>query len=65
LHTDDRWCDAYYRPFELGGGSTGQALASLAEATRQAVRDQIRQELGDSGGQIEIEVEIRIVSGRR
>jgi ubiquinone/menaquinone biosynthesis C-methylase UbiE len=57
--------DAYYGPFERGGGSTGQALASLPEATRHDVREEMRQALGDTGGPVEIEVEIRIASGRR
>jgi hypothetical protein len=50
---------------ERGGGSTGQALASLPELTRNAVRQEMRQALGDAGGPITIEVEIRIASGRR
>ena len=57
--------DAYYGPFERGGGSTGQALASLPEPTRDAVRQEMRQALGDTGGPVEIEVEIRIASARR
>jgi hypothetical protein len=57
--------DAYYGPFERGGGSTGQALASLPNATRDAVRQEMRQALGDTGGPVEIEVEIRIASARR
>lgn len=57
--------DAYYGPFERGGGSTGQALASLPVATRRAMREEMRQALRDTGGPVEIEVEIRIVSGRR
>lgn len=57
--------DAYYGPFERGGGSTGQVLASLPEATRHAVREEMRQALGDAGGPVEIEVETRIASGRR
>ena len=57
--------DAYYGPFERGGGSTGQALASLPKATRQAVREELRQTLGDNGGSVEVEVEIRIASGQR
>ena len=56
---------AYYGPFERGGGSTGQALASLSEETRYAVRQEMRQALGDTGGPVTIEVEIRIASGRR
>jgi hypothetical protein len=57
--------DAYYGPFERGGGSTGQALASLPEATRHAVREELRQTLGDADGSVEIEVEIRIAMGQR
>ena len=57
--------DAYFGPFERGGGSTGQALASLPEATRHAVREEMRQALGDRGGAVEIEVENLIASGRR
>ena len=57
--------DAYYGPFEHGGGSTGQALMALPDATRRAVRDEMRRALGDDGGPVSIEVEIRIASGRK
>jgi SAM-dependent methyltransferase len=57
--------DAYYRPFERGGASTGQLLATLPEAARQAVRDEMQQALNDTGGPITIDVEHRIASGRR
>ena len=57
--------DAYYGPFERGGASTGQLLATMPEATRQAVREEMRQALNDTGGPIAIEVEHRIASGRR
>jgi ubiquinone/menaquinone biosynthesis C-methylase UbiE len=57
--------DAYYGPFERGGASTGQALAALPDEIRRAVRDEVRRDLGDSGGPIEIEAEYRIASGRR
>jgi len=57
--------DAYFAPFERGGGSSGQALVALPEEVRRAVREEIRWELRDTGGPIEIEVEIRIASGRR
>jgi SAM-dependent methyltransferase len=56
--------DAYYGPFERGGASTGQLLASLPEAVRHAVREEMRQAL-DTGGPITIEVEHRIASGER
>jgi ubiquinone/menaquinone biosynthesis C-methylase UbiE len=57
--------EAYFGPFERGGGSSGQALVSLPEEVRHAVREEIRRDLGDTGGPIRIEVEIRIASGRR
>lgn len=57
--------DAYYGPFERGGGSTGQALMSLPESTRRVIREEMRRALGDDGGPVNIEVEIRIASGRK
>lgn len=57
--------DAYYAPFERGGASTGQALAALPEEIRRAVREEVRRDLGDTGGPIEVEAEYRIASGRR
>jgi ubiquinone/menaquinone biosynthesis C-methylase UbiE len=57
--------DTYYGPFERGGASTGQLLASLPEATRRAVREEMRAALNDTGGPIAIEVEHRIASGRK
>jgi ubiquinone/menaquinone biosynthesis C-methylase UbiE len=57
--------DAYYEPFEAGGGSTGEALAQLPEAARQAVREEVRRSLGDTGGPVTIPVEFRIASGRK
>ena len=44
--------DAYYGPFERGGGSTGQALAALSEDIRRAVREEARRDLSDTGGPI-------------
>jgi ubiquinone/menaquinone biosynthesis C-methylase UbiE len=57
--------DAYFEPFEQGAGSPGQAFLSLPEAARQAVREEVRRDLGDTGGPIEVEVEYRFGSGRR
>jgi ubiquinone/menaquinone biosynthesis C-methylase UbiE len=57
--------DAYYGPFERGGGSTGQALAALPEETRKMVREEVRRYFGDAGGPITSETEYRIASGRR
>jgi SAM-dependent methyltransferase len=56
--------DAYYGPFERGGASTGQALATLPDDIRRAVRDEVRRDLGDTGGPIEVEAEYLIASGR-
>jgi SAM-dependent methyltransferase len=57
--------DAYFEPFERGAGSPGQAYVSLPEETRYVVREEVRRDLGDTGGPIEIEVEYRFGSGRR
>jgi ubiquinone/menaquinone biosynthesis C-methylase UbiE len=57
--------DAYYGPFERGGGSTGQALAALSEEIRRAVREEVRHDLADTGGSVEAEAEYRIASARR
>jgi ubiquinone/menaquinone biosynthesis C-methylase UbiE len=57
--------DAYYGPFERGGASTGQALAGLPTEIRRAVREEVRRDLGDTGGPIEAKAEYRIASGRR
>lgn len=57
--------DAYFEPFEQGAGSPGQAYVSLPEETRRVVREEVRRDLGDTGGPIEIEVEYRFGSGRR
>jgi ubiquinone/menaquinone biosynthesis C-methylase UbiE len=56
---------AYFEPFEQGAGSPGQAFVSLSEDARRAVREEIRRELGNTGGPIEVEVEYRFGSGRR
>jgi SAM-dependent methyltransferase len=57
--------DAYYGPFERGGASTGQALAGLPEGIRRIMREEVRCDLGDTGGPVEAEAEYRIASGRR
>jgi hypothetical protein len=57
--------DAYYGPFERGGGATGQALAGLPDEIRSAVRKEVRRYFADTGGPIELETEYRIASGRR
>ena len=57
--------NAYFEPVERGAGSPGQAFVSLPEEARRAVREAIRRDLGDTGGQIDVEVEYRFGSGRR
>jgi ubiquinone/menaquinone biosynthesis C-methylase UbiE len=56
--------DAYYGPFERGGASTGQALTTLPDEIRAAVREEAREYFGDKGGPIKSETEYRIASGR-
>ena len=57
--------EAYYGPFERGGASTGQALASLPDDIRRAIREEVRRDLADTGGPIEAQAEYRIASARR
>ena len=57
--------DAYFEPFEQGGASSGQAYVALPPDLRRAVREEVRRALGDTGGPVEVEVEVRIASGRR
>ena len=56
---------AYFEPYERGGGALGQAFAALSGEVRRSVREEVRRGLGDTGGPIEVEVEIRFASGRR
>ena len=57
--------DAYYGPFERGGASTGQALATLPDELRRAVRAEVRRDLDWPARVAEVEAEYRIASGRR
>jgi len=57
--------DAYFEPYERGAGSPGQAFVSLSEEVRRAVREEVRRDLGDTGGPVEVEVEYGFGSGRR
>jgi ubiquinone/menaquinone biosynthesis C-methylase UbiE len=56
---------AYFEPFEKGAGSAGQAFVSLSAEARKAVREEVRSDLGDTGGIIEVDVEYRLAGGRR
>ena len=57
--------DDYFDPIERGGGSTGQRFLTLPEATRRAVREEVRRSLGSPEGPFEMEVEIRFAWGVR
>jgi ubiquinone/menaquinone biosynthesis C-methylase UbiE len=57
--------DAYFGGAERGEGLMGQEYLALPEDVRRAVREEVRREVGDAGGPIEVEVEVRIASGRR
>ncbi len=57
--------DAYFGGIEQGAGNVGQEYVALPEDIRCAVREEVRREVGDTGGPVEVEVEVRIASGRR
>ena len=57
--------ESYFRPVEQGAGATGQAFVSLPEAARKSVREEVRRDLRDTGGPVEVEVEYLFASGRR
>jgi ubiquinone/menaquinone biosynthesis C-methylase UbiE len=57
--------DTYFAPIEQGAGSPGQAFISLPKEARHVVREELRRELGDAGGPIDVEVEYRFASGLR
>ena len=56
---------AYFEPYERGRGSIGQAYIALPEEARRSVREEVRRRLGDTGGPIWIDCEIRLASGSR
>ncbi len=64
-HFPVRSFETYFEQFEQGWGSPGQTYLSLPEETRRAVREDVRRDIGDTGGPIEIEVEFRFTSGRK
>ena len=57
--------DSYFGPFERGGVGIGQGYARVPHELRSAVREELQRGLRDSGGPIELEVEIRFASGQR
>jgi ubiquinone/menaquinone biosynthesis C-methylase UbiE len=55
----------YFEHVERGWGSPGQAFVSLPPDTQRAVREDVRHDVGDTGGPIQIEVEVMFGSGRK
>ena len=56
---------AYFEPYERGWGTAGQAYVALPEEARRVMREDVRCTLGDAGRPIEVDMEVRIASGRR
>ncbi len=57
--------DEYFEHVERGWGSAGQVFAGLPPETRSAVREEVRRDVGDTGGPIKIEVEFMFASGQK
>ncbi len=57
--------EEYFDHVERGWGSAGQVFVTLPEQTRQAVREDVRRDVRDTGGPIEIEVEFMFASGQK
>ena len=57
--------DEYFDPVERGWGSAGQVFVSLPPDTQRAVREDVRRNVADAGGPIEIEVEFMFGSGEK
>lgn len=57
--------DEYFDHVERGWGSSGQVFVRLPPDTQRAVRDDVRRDVGDRGGPIEIEVEFMFGSGQK
>jgi len=57
--------EEYFDHVERGWGSSGQIFVSLPPDTQRAVREDVRRDVGDTGGPIDIEVEFMFGSGRK
>jgi ubiquinone/menaquinone biosynthesis C-methylase UbiE len=57
--------DAFFAGVERGAGSVGQEYMALPADLRHLVREETRQEVGDLGGTVEVDVKVRYGSGRR
>ena len=58
--------DEYWTPIEAGTGSLPQAYLALPEASRRAVREEVRERLTHfaSEGRLEMSVEMLVASGQ-
>ena len=65
LHVGFPSFDAYFGGIEQGAGNVGQEYVALPEDIRRAVREEVRHKVGDTGGPVELAMEVRIASGRR
>ncbi len=54
--------DAYFGPFERGGGSSGQEYVGLPEDVRLKIREELRRSLNDTGGPVHVDVEFCFAS---
>jgi ubiquinone/menaquinone biosynthesis C-methylase UbiE len=57
--------ESYFGGVEQGAGHIGQEYMALPEDLRHEVREEIRREVGDTGGTIMSQVEVMVASGRR
>ncbi len=57
--------DDFFGGVERGEGAMGQEYTALPEDMRRAIREEVRREVGDVGGPVEVEVEVRIASALR
>ena len=55
----------YFDHVERGWGSSGQVFVSLPPDTQRAAREDVRRDVGDTGGPAEIEVEFMFGSGQK
>lgn len=55
----------YFEHVERGWGSAGQVFVSLPEEVKRAVREDVRRDVDDTGGPLQIEVEYRFASGQK
>ena len=57
--------DEYFDHVERGWGSSGQIFVSLPKVTKRVVREDVRRDVGDTGGAIEVPVEFMFASGQK